>query len=51
MGVVIIFNFFFNDTATTVISTLSLHDALLNSTWEGVGLGIKATGEGGAPGI
>src|SRR6266567_9108284 len=40
-----LFFFFFNDTATTEIYTLSLHDALPISTprrWSGIGGGLRA---------
>src|ERR1044071_1728028 len=42
----VFFFFFFNDTATTEIYTLSLHDALPISPMTGVGDTIDATGAG-----
>src|SRR2546426_8728088 len=41
--------FFFNDTATTEIYTLSLHDALPISPRGAGSLESRATGRGGAP--
>src|SRR2546425_6579500 len=38
------FFFFFNDTATTEIYTLSLHDALPISRWDRIALEVRATG-------
>src|ERR1039458_8345541 len=43
-----VFNFFFNDTATTEIYTLSLHDALPIS---GGGYGLLLRGHGGRPSV
>src|SRR5260221_9046525 len=51
MSIIVLFFFFFNDTATTEIYTLSLHDALpISSLWdqraEGVRLADRRGGNG-----
>src|SRR5688572_33285899 len=47
--IIFYFFFFFNDTATTEIYTLSLHDALPISGWYGCRRGCRGGAPAGAP--